>query len=166
MKKCILLFAFAALALGVSAQQKDSVKIYNPSADAKAEIKEMVKKAAADHKNVLLQIGGNWCIWCIRFNNLVTSDADLSAYLHNNYEVLHVNYSPENKNLDVLASLGNPQRFGFPVFVVLDSKGKVLHIQDSGLLEEGKGHSKAKVMEFLKGWSPVAIDPKTYAKVK
>ena len=79
MKKCILLFAFAALALGVSAQQKDSVKIYNPSADAKAEIKEMVKKAAADHKNVLLQIGGNWCIWCIRFNNLVTSDADLSA---------------------------------------------------------------------------------------
>ena len=154
----------AAFAIGANAQTKDSVKLYNPLADAKADIKAAVKTAAKEHKNVLLQIGGNWCIWCIRFNNTVTTDPELNKYMADNYVVLHVNYSPENKNEEVLASLGYPQRFGFPVFIVLDDKGNRLHTQNSGYLEEGKGHSKAKVMEFFKSWSPAAIDPKTYVK--
>jgi thioredoxin-related protein len=98
----------------------------------------------------LLQIGGNWCIWCIRFNDLVTKDPELDKYLRDNFVVLHVNYSKENKNEDVLASLGYPQRFGFPVFVVLDDKGTRIHTQNSDYLEEGKGHSREKVLEFLK----------------
>src|SRR6185437_16961218 len=108
-----------------------------------------------------LQIGGNWCIWCMRFNEFVHSDS-LWHTLNDNYVVVHVNYSPENKNEKVLARLGYPQRFGYPVFVILDSKGNRIHTQSSGYLEEGKGHSKAKVAEFLRQWSPAALDPKTY----
>lgn len=166
MKKYLFILLFAAIAAGANAQTHeitDSVKIYNPTADAKAEIQAAVKKASKEHKNVLLQIGGNWCIWCIRFNNLVTTDADLNKYMNDNFVVLHVNWSPENKNEAVLASLGYPQRFGFPVFVVLDDKGNRLNTENSSYLEEGKGHSKAKVMGFFKDWSPAAIDPKTYA---
>lgn len=166
MKKYLFILLFAAVAAGAKAQAhatNDSVKIYNPAADAKAEIQAAVKKAAKEHKNVLLQIGGNWCIWCIRFNNLVTTDPDLNKTMNDNFVVLHVNWSPENKNEAVLASLGFPQRFGFPVFVVLDEKGNRLNTENSSYLEEGKGHSKAKVMGFFKDWSPAAIDPKTYA---
>ncbi|MGZ3753734.1 MAG: thioredoxin family protein [Mucilaginibacter sp.] len=164
MKKHFFILLLAIVTLKVSGQNKDTVKIYNPTADARAEIKVAVKQAAATHKNVLLQIGGNWCSWCIRFNNLVTTDPDLNKYMNDNFVVLHVNWSPENKNEDVLASLGYPQRFGFPVFIVLDDKGNRLHTQNSSYLEEGKGHSKAKVMGFFKDWSPLAIDPKTYKK--
>jgi thioredoxin-related protein len=172
MKKILLITAIIILSLGVKAQTAtvpvkavkptDTAKLYHPNADAKADIAAAVKQAAASHKNVLLQIGGNWCIWCIYFNNLVNKDAELDKYLRDNYVVVHVNYSPENKNEEVLANLEYPQRFGFPVFVVLDDKGKRLHTQNSAYLEEGKGHSKAKVMEFFKNWSPTAIDPKTY----
>jgi thiol:disulfide interchange protein len=183
MKKILLLSLSVAFAFSASAQQAakpnlpklpvmsirfiDTIKkvtpqLYNPAADAKAEIAAAVKAAQAQHKNVLLQIGGNWCIWCLRFNELVTKDAELNKYMTDNFVVLHVNWSPENKNEKVLASLGYPQRFGFPVFVVLDGKGTRLHTQNSGYLEEGKGHSKAKVMEFLQGWSPAALDPKSY----
>nr|WP_082856077.1 thioredoxin family protein [Mucilaginibacter sp. L294] len=144
--------------------KKDTPKLYNPAADAKAEITAAIKTAQAQHKNVLLQIGGNWCIWCLRFNDLVTKDAELNKYMNDNFVVLHVNWSPENKNEKVLADLGYPQRFGFPVFVVLDGKGTRLHTQNSGYLEEGKGHSKAKVMEFLQGWAPAALDPKSYVE--
>ncbi|MFD2146900.1 thioredoxin family protein [Mucilaginibacter antarcticus] len=93
---------------------------------------------------MLLQIGGNWCIWCIYFNDLVKADPELDKYLRANYEVVHVNYSPENKNEKLLAELEYPQRFGYPVFVVLDSKGKRLHTQNSAYLEEGNGHSKKR----------------------
>ena len=55
--------------------------------------------------------------------------------------------------------LGSPQRFGFPVFVVLDQAGNVLHIQDSSFLEEDKGYSKEKTLRFFKAWAPQAVDP-------
>ncbi|MBE9585676.1 thioredoxin family protein [Mucilaginibacter sp. JRF] len=162
MKKPLFILLFMVSAFIVNAQ--DTAKLYNPNADAKLQISQAVKQASKEHKNVLLQIGGNWCVWCLRFNSLVTTDLDLSKYLNENYVTVHLNYSKENMNEATLATLGYPQRFGFPVFVVLDDKGNRLHTQNSGYLEEGKGHSKAKVMEFLQGWSPAALDPKTYDK--
>jgi thioredoxin-related protein len=163
MKKSILIIMLTAFAIGSKAQTKDNVKLYNPAADARVEINEAVKKAAKEHKNVLLQIGGNWCKWCIIFNDLVTTDPDLNKYMTDNYVVLHVNWSPENKNETVMASLGYPQRFGYPVFVVLDDKGNRLNTISPLYVEDDKGFSKAKVMYFFKKWSPAAIDPKTYA---
>jgi thiol:disulfide interchange protein len=167
MKKLFFITAIIALSFTAKAQEAakpEGPKLYNPAADAKADIAAAVKKAQAQHKNILLQIGGNWCVWCLRFNDLVTTDADLNKYMNDNYVVLHINWSPENKNEALLANLGYPQRFGFPVFVVLDDKGNRLHTQNSAYLEEGKGHSKAKVMEFFEGWSPKALDPKSYAE--
>ena len=160
----VLLF-LCLFAVPVVAQEKAAdVRIYDPNADAFGELHEATAKARQEHKHVLLCIGGNWCVWCRRFNTLITTDADLKGYIDSNYVVVHVNYSPENKNLLVLASLGYPQRFGFPVFVVLDGMGHRLHTQNSGYLEEGEGHSKKKVMEFLRQWSPAALDPATYNK--
>lgn len=142
--------------------QAEDVHIYDPKADAAQDIRTAVAKAAKEHKHVFIQVGGNWCIWCKRFHALVTGDDSLNTLLNDNYVVVHVNYSPENKNEKILASLGYPQRFGYPVFVILDGKGNRIHTQNSGYLEEGKGHSKTKVAEFLKQWSPAALNPKTY----
>lgn len=50
-------------------------------------------------------------------------------------------------------------RFGFPVFIIFDGNGKVLHIQDSALLEEGNGYNQMKVMGFFKNWTASAIIP-------
>jgi thioredoxin-related protein len=171
MKKLILIASLIIISLGVNAQTinatstvklTDTAKLYHPEANAKADIANAVKKASAEHKNVLLQIGGNWCIWCIRFNNLVINNTDLNKYVRDNYVIVHVNYSKENMNEKLLADLGYPQRFGFPVFIVLDDKGNRLHTQNSSYLEEGKGHSKEKVMDFFKDWAPSAMDPKNY----
>jgi len=166
MKYLLIFLSFVLLSsnLCFSQETKDSVHIYNPKANAAQDIKDAVAKASKEHKHVLLQIGGNWCIWCRRFNQLVTTDADLSKLLADNYVVVHVNYSPENKNLDVLASLDYPQRFGYPVFVILDGNGHRIHTQNSGYLEEGQGHSKKKVQDFLTEWAPSALDPAKYNK--
>jgi hypothetical protein len=45
--------------------------------------------------------------------------------------------------------------------VVLDATGKVLHIQDSSFLEEGKGYNKEKVLRFFKNWTPKALGSTT-----
>jgi hypothetical protein len=67
-------------------------------------------------------------------------------------------------NEEIMASLGYPQRFGFPVFIILDGKGNRIHTQSSGYLEQGKGYNTVLVNEFFNQWSPAALDPKTYSK--
>ena len=168
MKRLILvLFSFltisgVALAQGkkdFQAQSAPTVAIYNTKANAKADLDAAAAKAKKAGKHVFVQVGGNWCSWCIAFHKLVDTTPELKDYLNNNYETVLINYSPENKNADVMASLGYPGRFGFPVFVILDANGKMLHIQNSAYLEEGKGHSVKKVMDFLKGWTVAAVKP-------
>jgi hypothetical protein len=58
------------------------------------------------------------------------------------------------RNADLVARYGNPTSHGIPVLVVLDSDGKQLTTKDTGDLEDGEGHSPAKIREFLAAWSP------------
>ncbi len=163
MNKLSLLVISMLLCLGAFAQEP--VKIYNPLADAKAEVTAATILAKAEGKRVFLQIGGNWCPWCLRFNKLVHEDATLDSLLKANYEVVKVNYSKENTNSTFLATLDYPQRFGFPVFVILDGDGKRIHTQDSGLLEDGLGYGQKKVATMLTMWSVDAMR-KTIEKFK
>jgi hypothetical protein len=73
-----------------------------------------------------------------------------------------LNYSPDNKNSDILEKYGFPQRFGFPVFLILNEEGKLIHTENSAYLEEAKSYSKLKVIEFLKNWTKAALDPSYY----
>lgn len=148
----ILTFLFIGQAFS-----QEKVLIYNPDANAKAAVDSAVIFAAETGKHVFLQVGGNWCPWCIRFHKFVEEDQSLDSLMKANFVVVKVNFSKENENRPLLASLGYPQRFGFPVFVILDGKGNPIHIQDSGLLEEGKGYSRDKVWNLFRLWSSDAI---------
>lgn len=156
MKKLSLLVLLVLCGFVLSAQE--SVKIYNPKANAQAELDAAVAKAKKNAKHVFVQVGGNWCVWCIRFHDLIAQDKNLSNYLNQHYEVVLVNYSPENKNEAVMKRLKNPGRFGFPVFVVLDGNGEVIHLQNSAYLESGNGHSPKLVLDFLKNWTYAAVN--------
>jgi thioredoxin-related protein len=138
---------------------QETKKLYDPSLDGMKQIKDAVAEAGRENKHVLIQYGGNWCPWCIRFHEFCKSDTSIMKIISENYVPVNLNYNPANKNLSSNEYLGNPIRFGFPVFIILDGKGKVLHIQDSGLLEEGKGYSKEKVLGFFNNWTVKALIP-------
>jgi len=163
MKKKILIIYLVSIfcfsLLSVNAQENI---IYSPDADAAKDISTALEKAKKEGKHVLIQVGGNWCPWCIRLHKYYSSEEEIATVLKQNYVKVLLNYSKENKNLDILAKLGYPQRFGFPVLLILDGDGKRLHTQDSGLLESGGDYSKKKVLTFLKGWTVSALDPEHY----
>lgn len=156
-------FLFALfLLVSLHSFANDTTKLYNPYANVQKDVKAALAKAKKENKHVLLQIGGNWCIWCYRFNDFVKKDTSLEKLLEENYVVYHLNYSKENKNLDYLKELGYPQRFGFPALVILDADGNRIHTQDSGLLEKDKSYDGNKVRSFLINWAPSALDEKKY----
>lgn len=160
------LFLFSTIifiaTLRSAAQDRQPFHVYDPAANATEGIRKAVARAKKENKHVLVQIGGNWCIWCARFDQFSKTDRSVDSVLKRSYVVYHLNYSKENKNLPVLASYGFPQRFGFPVFLVLDKEGKRIHTQNSGYLEDGKGYSSEKVSDFLISWTPDALKPEKY----
>ncbi len=138
-------------------------KIYNPNADVKKDIAEAVAKAQQEDKHVLLQIGGNWCPWCIKLHNYLDTTAQLQQLVQDNYVFVLVNYSKKQQNnKDVFRSLGYPQRFGFPVLVVLDQQGQRIHTQNTAILEKDKGYDFKKVKNFLYHWRPDALKDENY----
>ena len=149
------------LVLSLDTHANDTTKLYNPYANAERDIEQLLVKARQQKKHLLIQVG-NWCVWCYRLNSFVQTDTLLKKLVNENYVVYHLNYSKENKNLSYLQKLGYPQRFGFPVLVVLDAEGNRLHTQDSALLEKGNGYDTEKVKGFLKNWAPAAFDERFY----
>lgn len=162
MKRNSLLFVLLLIMGTAFSQDMKAFKLYKPEENAEQKIDAAVKQAKAEGKHVFIQVGGNWCIWCARFNDLVTTDKSIDSLVQANYIVYHLNYSKENKNEKLLAKYGFPQRFGFPVFLVLDASGKLLHTQNSVYLEEGKGYNNKTVAAFFNDWSPKGLDPNQY----
>lgn len=158
--KSLLTLTFLMISFFAFAQS--GTRIYNPAEDAAARLEAAISEAKSQNRHILVQVGGNWCPWCIRFHQFVHADAVADSLLRADYVVVLLNYSKENKNLPLLERLGYPQRFGFPVFVVLDSEGRRLHTQDSGLLESGEGYDPRKVRDFLRNWSPAALAADRY----
>ena len=140
-------------------------KVYNEDINPLEQIDQAIAKAKSQGKFVVCQVGGNWCPWCLRFADFIDKDSTISNVIDENFIYIHVNYNPrksegEEKALTtkrMLERLNNPVRFGFPVFVVLDDNGKVIHIQDSSFLEEGRGYDKDKVLRFFKNWVPKVV---------
>jgi len=160
MKKISCLFALLLLSFALSAQEK---KLYNPKANAAADIKAAVDKAATENKFVLIQAGGNWCGWCIEFDRFCKTDTQIDSLLNSSFVLYHLNWSKENENKSIFAQYGYPQRFGFPVFIILNAKGERIHTQNSAYLEDGKkSYTKEKVLDFLEMWTPRALYAASY----
>jgi thioredoxin-related protein len=159
MKIRLLLFlAIACIVRGASEYPQMGPDVYDPKADGKAQIAVALTKAKADHKNVLLMFGANWCIWCHRLHSTFTENGNVARALADRFELVLIDVNKRNgtaRNADVDAAYGNPTKRGLPVLVVLDSTGKPLVTQDTGELEDGKNaHDPSKVLAFLARWAP------------
>lgn len=164
MKRIIIAFFSFSLAF-VAEAQTELKRVYNEDIDPTWQIDQALVKAKSEGKFVICQVGGNWCLWCLRFADFITNDTTISKVIDENFEYTHVNYNPRKSEGEekqqqakaLMKRLNNCGRFGFPVFVVLDEEGRVLHIQDSSFLEEGQSYNQEKVLRFFRNWTPKVV---------
>ncbi len=145
----LLLFAFL-----INAQEKvvsSSTPKFDPAADPFKDVQTAVVDAQKLNKRILLDCGGEWCIWCHRLDEFIEANKEIKEMLHENFIVVKVNDSKENKNEKFFQQYEKVK--GYPHFFVLEKDGKFLHSQDTSLLESGKGYDKEKLLAFLKEWS-------------
>jgi thioredoxin-related protein len=125
---------------------------YDPKRNAEADLRDAVLEAKRTGRNVLIDVGGEWCVWCHILDSFFDQHRELLEYREKNFVMVKINYSPENKNEALLSRY--PRIPGFPHLFVLDAKGKLLRSQGTGQLEEGKSYNLDKVFTFLKKWAP------------
>lgn len=149
----ILLTAMLAATLpAVAGEVYQPVLQYDPQRDAAKDIDAAVGEAKRSGRHVLLEIGGEWCIWCHRLDDFLVKHKELGALLERNYVLVKVNFSPENKNEKALSRYSKVA--GYPHFFVLDREGKFVHSQNTGELEKGKSYDAKIFKAFLTRWGP------------
>ena len=151
-----MLLLSAVICSSVYAQEKsekkyEAVTKFDPDRNPAQDVKNVVSEAEKSDRRIILDVGGDWCIWCHRIDNFIDENKDLSGLLHKNFVVVKVNYSPENKNEEFLSRY--PKIPGYPHFFVLEKNGELIHSQDTGKLEKGKGYDKGKFIAFVKKWA-------------
>lgn len=133
---------------------------YDPKADASAQLKAAGGRAKAQGKRVLGIVGGNWCSWCRVLERKLKEDPAVAAALARGFEVVHLNYSKENQNRDVLGPFGATEKTGYPYLVVLSPELELLKMQETGSLETADkkhpGYDGAALVAFLEAWTPRA----------
>lgn len=168
MKRLLITAILMVMTVMTITAQTALKKVYNENIDPMEQIDKALVKAKANGKYVVCQVGGNWCPWCLRFADFAEKNQAVNKVINDNFVYIHVNYNPRKaggeeaakKAAKLMQRLDNPARFGFPVFVVLDANGKVLHTQDSSFLEEEKSYSEKKVLRFFNNWTPAAVENK------
>lgn len=143
-----LLCGFLSLAAGAQPLPEK----FDPARDAAKDVATAVALAKAQGKRVLVDVGGQWCSWCHILDRFIAGHADVRALVDANYVWLKVNWSPENKNEKLLSRW--PAIRGYPHLFVLDAEGKLLHSQETDVLESGKDYDRAKFIAFLRAWAP------------
>jgi thioredoxin-related protein len=149
-----IIISFIIFSLSCSGQNSSDYQLvekFDPQRNASGDLALAIEEAERSNRNILLDVGGEWCIWCHKLDKFFDENPDIKEYLHKNFVVLKINYSPENKNEEFLAKY--PKIPGYPHFFVLDKNGNFLHSQGTGELEEGDHHDRKKIFEFLKFWA-------------
>lgn len=129
----------------------EGVHSFDPERNASEDIEHAISKAQELGKHILLDVGGEWCIWCHRLDEFIESHENINSYIAEHFIVVKINYSEENKNEEVLKQY--PKVAGYPHLFVLNTKGELLHSQNTAELELDQSYSEEKLLHFLKTWS-------------
>lgn len=129
--------------------QQQPAGIYSSHTNPVAEIKSAIIDASGDCRAILLVFGADWCPWCNRLSKFFDENEKVAAALNNDFILVKIDLGRWDKNLDLMEKYKVDRKAGIPSFVVLYSKGERIKFQESGILEEGKGYSQEKVLQFL-----------------
>ena len=125
---------------------------FDPARDPTRDLDVALRIARAAGRNVLVDVGGEWCSWCHIMDRFFVANPDLKRYRDANYVWLKVNWSAENRNDAFLRRF--PAIKGYPHIFVLDSGGRLLHSQETVELEAKKNYDPAAMRSFLVKWAP------------
>ena len=126
--------------------------LFDPQRNPFDDMRDALEQARRERKNVLIDIGGDWCIWCQRLEAFIESHPTLAVLRAQHYITIRVYVSDkDDTNEHFLSHL--PPIDGVPHFIVYNARGLLLCSQGTLAFEEGETYSYERVHAFLLEWS-------------
>src|SRR5882724_5447029 len=135
----------------LQAPAQPNPQLYKADANAAQEIRQALAAAGKQHKNVLLDFGGNWCLDCHVLDNAFHQPR-IAPLLNSNFVVVHVDIGKYDKNLDLAKKYRVNLENGVPSLAVLDVHATVLYSTFD--FERARVMSEEDVIGFLEKWKP------------
>jgi thiol:disulfide interchange protein len=127
--------------------------IFPDPGQAKADLAAALRSAAATHRRILLDFGGNWCGDCKVLDTYMHNDNN-KPLIDANFVVVHINIGRFDANLDLAEKYEIPLKRGVPALAVLSEHGELLYSQKNGEFEAMSGMASSSVTDFLVHWRP------------
>jgi len=124
--------------------------IYDDTRDPFEDATAALALAKKTGRNVLIEVGGNWCTWCHKMDDFLEKNPEVYKTLHSKYVLLKINVSDSNENSEFMSSL--PPVFGYPHMFVSTANGKMVLSKDTGELQQNGGYSVEPWLAFLNKW--------------
>ncbi len=141
------------LALGASSISPAAIPdIYPEPGQATADLAAALRSAAATHRRVIVDFGGNWCPDC-HVLDAYFHDAVNQPILDAHFVIIRVNVGMFDQNIDIADRYKVPIKKGVPALAVLDARGKVLYSQESGEFKSMRHMQSTDVTQFLQLWA-------------
>ena len=128
-------------------------EIYPVPEQAPTDLAAALKTAAAEHKHLILDFGGNWCGDC-QVLDIYFHDPANKPLLEANYLLVHINIGHMDRNQEIAERYQIPLKKGVPALAVLDEHGKLLYSQRNGEFEAMRRMEIGSVTSFLLQWKP------------
>ncbi|MBA6295650.1 thioredoxin family protein [Colwellia sp. MB02u-9] len=125
-------------------------KVYDDKRDPFKDAQAAIGIAQASNRNVLIEIGGNWCTWCHKMDAFLAKNPKIYQTLHDNYVLLKISVSDSNENEAFMKSL--PPVQGYPHMYVSTNTGQMLLSKDTAELLDDLQYSAQYWLTFLAKW--------------
>jgi thiol:disulfide interchange protein len=125
-------------------------QVYDDQRDPFSDANAALILAKKTNRNVLIEIGGNWCSWCHKMDAFLLKNPRVYKALHSKYVLLKINVSDNNDNNDFMKAL--PPVLGYPHMYVSTASGKMLLSKDTAELQDSEGYSTEYWLDFLQQW--------------
>ncbi|HEY1939203.1 MAG TPA: thioredoxin family protein [Candidatus Angelobacter sp.] len=155
---CCLLSSAQWKKTPLQAPAQPNPQLYRSDANAAAEINHALITASKQHKRVLLDFGGNWCLDCHVLDRAFHQPR-IAPLLDNNFVLVHVDVGQYDKNLDLAKKYRVNLEKGVPSLAVLSPRGAVLYSTFD--FERARVMSEEDVIAFLDRWKPPATAKQT-----
>jgi len=160
----LILVLWAGLLISYSVHAETTTKlqlplystVYDDKRDPFKDAVAAISLAKATNRNVLIEIGGNWCTWCHKMDRFLDKNPDIYQSLHQEFVVLKINVSDSNENEAFMKGL--PPVLGYPHMYVSTSSGKMVLSKDTAELQEDGKYAAANWRSFINQWKSSATN--------
>jgi thiol:disulfide interchange protein len=123
-------------------------------AQVDAAVNAAFARATKTHKEVLIDLGGNWCGDCVVLANIMLLP-EMKPFMASHYEVVSIDTGRNNKNLQVPARFGVDLSGGVPTVLIVKSDGRtVVNAGHIAALEDARHMTPQAIADWLAKWTP------------